>query len=234
MVFPIVMYGYESWTIKKAECQRIDAFELWCWRRLLRVPLIARRSNQTHLTGDRSFTVNCKMISGAGLIMTNKPPNQKLPLSAEPKPKIHLWASCSLAFSSKKFLNQHVKCNHPSQILLKTSARDRLQPEDPCASNQNQQQHYSDPHIWSDKPESREAKEKPQSLLKSLRLRRISRASSYSFKGQMGCSRVHKRMREETNTGQEVNPEDTGKLFMGKGASRIMSQVWKLWARLNG
>ena len=44
MVFPVVMYGYESWTIKKAECWRIDAFELWCWRRLLRVPWTARRS----------------------------------------------------------------------------------------------------------------------------------------------------------------------------------------------
>ena len=49
MVFPTVMYGCESWTIKKAECQRIDAFELWCWRRLLRVPWIARRSNQSIL-----------------------------------------------------------------------------------------------------------------------------------------------------------------------------------------
>ena len=47
MVFPVVMYGCESWTVKKAECQRIDAFELWCWRRLLRVPWIARRSNQS-------------------------------------------------------------------------------------------------------------------------------------------------------------------------------------------
>ena len=46
MVFPVVMCGYESWTIKKAECRRIDAFELWCWRRLLRVPWTARRSNQ--------------------------------------------------------------------------------------------------------------------------------------------------------------------------------------------
>ena len=46
MVFPVVMYGYESWAVKKAECQRIDAFELWCWRRLLRVPWTARRSNQ--------------------------------------------------------------------------------------------------------------------------------------------------------------------------------------------
>ena len=45
VVFPVVMYGCESWTIKKAECRRIDAFELWCWRRLLRVPWIARRSN---------------------------------------------------------------------------------------------------------------------------------------------------------------------------------------------
>ena len=49
MVFPVVMYGCESWMIKKAECRRIDAFELWCWRRLLRVPLTARRSNQSIL-----------------------------------------------------------------------------------------------------------------------------------------------------------------------------------------
>ena len=49
MVFPVVMYGCESWTVKKAESQRIDAFELWCWRRLLRVPWTARRSNQSIL-----------------------------------------------------------------------------------------------------------------------------------------------------------------------------------------
>ena len=49
MVFPVVMYGCESWTVKKAERQRIDAFELWCWRRLLRVPWTARRSNQSIL-----------------------------------------------------------------------------------------------------------------------------------------------------------------------------------------
>ena len=49
VVFPVVMYGYESWTIKKAECQRINAFELWCWKRLLRVPWTARRSNQSIL-----------------------------------------------------------------------------------------------------------------------------------------------------------------------------------------
>ena len=49
MAFPVVMYGCERWTIKKAECQRIDAFELWCWKRLLRVPWTARRSNQSSL-----------------------------------------------------------------------------------------------------------------------------------------------------------------------------------------
>ena len=49
LVFPVVTYGCESWTVKKAECQRIDAFELWCWRRLLRVPWTSRRSNQSIL-----------------------------------------------------------------------------------------------------------------------------------------------------------------------------------------
>ena len=49
MVFPVVMYGCESWAVKKAECQKTDAFELWCWRRLLRVPWTARRSNQSIL-----------------------------------------------------------------------------------------------------------------------------------------------------------------------------------------
>ena len=58
MVFPVVMYGCESWTIKKAECRRIDAFELWCWRRLLRVPWTARRSNQSVL---REISPGCSL-----------------------------------------------------------------------------------------------------------------------------------------------------------------------------
>ena len=58
MVFPVVMYGYESWTVKKAEHQRIDAFELWYWRRLLRVPWAARRSNQSIL---REISVGCSL-----------------------------------------------------------------------------------------------------------------------------------------------------------------------------
>ena len=55
MVFPVVMYGRESWTVKKAERQRIDAFELWCWRRLLRVPWTARRFQPVHSEGDQPW-----------------------------------------------------------------------------------------------------------------------------------------------------------------------------------
>ena len=63
MVFPVVMYGSESWTIMKAECQRTDAFELWCWRRLLRVPWTARRSNQSILKEIRhEFTLEVLML----------------------------------------------------------------------------------------------------------------------------------------------------------------------------
>ena len=59
VVFPVVMYGCESWTIKKAECQRIDAFELWCWRILLRVPWTARRSNQSIL---KEISPGCSLV----------------------------------------------------------------------------------------------------------------------------------------------------------------------------
>ena len=59
MVFPVVMYGCESWTVKKAERRRVDAFELWCWRRLLRVPWTARRSNQSILM---EITPRCSLV----------------------------------------------------------------------------------------------------------------------------------------------------------------------------
>ena len=59
MVFPVVMYGCESWTVKKAECRRIDGFELWCWRRLLRVPWTARRSNQSIL---KEISPGCSLV----------------------------------------------------------------------------------------------------------------------------------------------------------------------------
>ena len=61
MVFPVVMYGCESWTLKKAERQKIDAFELWCWRRLLRVPWTARRSNQSTL---KEISPECSGLNG--------------------------------------------------------------------------------------------------------------------------------------------------------------------------
>ena len=66
MVFPVVMYGCESWTVKKAECRRINAFELWCWRRLLRVPWTARRSNQSIL---KEISPGCSL---EGLILKLK------------------------------------------------------------------------------------------------------------------------------------------------------------------
>ena len=62
MVFPVVMYGYESRTVKKAECQRIDAFKLWCWRRLLRVPWTARRSNQSILKINPGISLEGMML----------------------------------------------------------------------------------------------------------------------------------------------------------------------------
>ena len=62
MVFPVVMYGCESWTIKKAECRRIDAFELWCWRRLLRVPWTARRSNQSIMKISPGYSLEGLML----------------------------------------------------------------------------------------------------------------------------------------------------------------------------
>ena len=67
MVFPVVMYGYESWTIEKAECPRTDAFELWCWRRLLRVSWTARRSNQAIL---KEISPECSL---EGLMLKLKP-----------------------------------------------------------------------------------------------------------------------------------------------------------------
>ena len=62
MVFPVVMYGCESWTVKKAECRRINAFELWCWRRLLRVPWTARRSNQSILKINPGISLEGMML----------------------------------------------------------------------------------------------------------------------------------------------------------------------------
>ena len=79
MVFPVIMYGCESWTVKKAEHQRIDAFELWCWRRLLRVPWTARRSNQFIL---KEISLGCSL---EGMML-----KLKLPILWPPDEKNHL------------------------------------------------------------------------------------------------------------------------------------------------
>ena len=75
MVFPVVMYGCESWTIKKADHRRIDAFELWCWRRLLRVPWTARRSNQSILKKSVLGFIGRANVEAETLIFW--PPNAK-------------------------------------------------------------------------------------------------------------------------------------------------------------
>ncbi|XP_065775597.1 histone-lysine N-methyltransferase PRDM9-like [Muntiacus reevesi] len=92
----------------------------------------------------------------------------ELAAGREPTPKIHPCASCSLAFSSQKFLSQHIQRSHPSQTLLRPSERDLLQPEDPCPGSQNRR--YSNPHSPSDKPEGQETKDRPQPLLKSRKV----------------------------------------------------------------
>ena len=82
MVFPVVMYGCESWTVKKAEHQRIDAFELWCWRRLLRVPWIARRSNQSIL---KEISPGCSLEADTAGLATVQYGGDRLTLAKDVK-----------------------------------------------------------------------------------------------------------------------------------------------------
>ncbi|KAF6075541.1 hypothetical protein HJG60_015507 [Phyllostomus discolor] len=85
---------------------------------------------------------------------------RQLEAEREPKPEVHPCPSCSLAFSSQKFLSQHVKFNHPSQILPGTSARKHLQAEDPCPEDQNQQQQQTSTHSWNEKAEHQKFEER--------------------------------------------------------------------------
>ncbi|KAF6096350.1 hypothetical protein HJG60_015501 [Phyllostomus discolor] len=143
---------------------------------------------------------------------------------AEPKPEVHPCPSCSLAFSSQKFLSQHVKFNHPSQILPGTSARKHLQAEEPCPEDQNQQQQHTSTHSWNDKAEGQEVKERSKPLLKRISQRRISRPFFQPSKEQMRSSSEHERMMEEEPCrGQKESPEGTGKLFVKAGMSKIVT-----------
>ncbi|XP_036919443.1 histone-lysine N-methyltransferase PRDM9-like isoform X1 [Sturnira hondurensis] len=143
---------------------------------------------------------------------------------AEPKPEVHPCPSCSLAFSSQKFLSQHVKLNHPSQILQGTSARKHLQAEEPCPEDQNQQQQHTSTHSWNDKAEGQEVKERSKPLLKRISQRRISRHFFQPSKEQMRSSNEHEQMmEEEPHRGQRECPGDTGKFFVKVGMSRIVT-----------
>nr|KAF6407793.1 PR/SET domain 9 [Molossus molossus] len=140
---------------------------------------------------------------------------------AEPKPYIHPCLFCFMAFSNQKFLSQHVKHNHPSEIRPGTSARKHLQSEEHCP-DQNQQQQHIDTHSWNDKAEGQEVKERSKPFLKRIRQRRISRVFCNPPNRQLGSSIEHERMiKEEPSKGQKVNPEDTGKLFVGVGIVTI-------------
>ncbi|KAB0346152.1 hypothetical protein FD755_024203 [Muntiacus reevesi] len=186
----------------------------WAWAEMRPGPLGVTQA-QTHFL-QRSTQ---RLLSEQGATKSDLP-TPALTTPPEPKPKIHTCASCSLAFSSQKFLSQHIQHSHPAQTLLRPSERDLLLPEDPCPGSQNQR--YLDPHSPSDKPDGQQAKDRPQALLKSVRLKRISRVSSYSPGGQMGGSGVHERMKDEPSTSQKLNPEDTGTLLTGAGVSGIM------------
>ncbi|XP_035875916.1 histone-lysine N-methyltransferase PRDM9-like [Phyllostomus discolor] len=142
---------------------------------------------------------------------------------AEPKAGIHPCPSCSLAFSSQKFLSQHVKLNHPSQILPGTSARKHLQAEEPCPEDQNQQQQHSSTRNWKDKAEGQEVKERSKPVLKRVSQRRILRPFFQTSKEQMSSSEHERMMEEEPRRGQEESPEDSGKLFVKAGMSKILT-----------
>ncbi|XP_036907013.1 histone-lysine N-methyltransferase PRDM9-like isoform X2 [Sturnira hondurensis] len=142
----------------------------------------------------------------------------------EPKPEVHPCPSCSLAFSTQKFLDQHMKLNHPSQTLLGTSARKHLQGEEPCPEDQNWQQQHASTHTWNDKAEGQEVKERSKPLLERISQRRISRPFFQPSKEQMTSSSEHERMmEEEPHRGQKESSEDTGKLFVKVGMSGIVT-----------
>ncbi|XP_060040953.1 histone-lysine N-methyltransferase PRDM7 [Erinaceus europaeus] len=153
---------------------------------------------------------------------------KELTAEQESKSEIHLCPSCSLAFSAQKFLNQHVKHSHPSQILPGTSTRKQPQVENPCLSNQNQQKQHSNFQNQHDSTESQEAIEKFKPLLKMIKQKTISNGFSKLPKEQIGSSREHEKTKEEeSNSCQKMNPEDTSELLVGLGMSRIVRDKYE-------
>ncbi|KAM5307296.1 histone-lysine N-methyltransferase PRDM9-like [Glossophaga mutica] len=147
---------------------------------------------------------------------------------AEPKPEVHPCPSCSLAFSSQKFLSQHVKLNHPSLSHPGTPARKQLQAEAPCAEDQNQQHQHTSTHSWNDKAEGQEVKERSKPLLKRISQRRTSRPFFQPSKERMRSSSEHERtIEEEPRRGQKESPENTGKLFLKLGMSKFITMKYR-------
>ncbi|XP_036902854.1 histone-lysine N-methyltransferase PRDM9-like [Sturnira hondurensis] len=146
---------------------------------------------------------------------------RELAAGREPKPEVHPCPSCSLAFSSQKFLSHHMKLNHPSQILSGTSARKPLQAQEPCPEDQNRQQEPTCIRSWDNKTGGQEIKERSKPLGKRISQRRISKPFSQPSKEEMSSSEIERMMEEEPHRGQKENSEDTGKLFVKGGMSRI-------------
>jgi len=103
MIFPVVMYGCESWTIKKAEGQRIDVFELWCWRRLLRVPWTSRRSNQSIL---KEISPGCS-LEGLMLRLKLWPPDEKSWLIGKDPDAVKDWGQEEKGTTEDKMVGWH-------------------------------------------------------------------------------------------------------------------------------
>ncbi|XP_036888962.1 histone-lysine N-methyltransferase PRDM9-like isoform X2 [Sturnira hondurensis] len=143
---------------------------------------------------------------------------------AQPEPEVHPCPSCSLAFSTQKFLSQHMKFNHPSEFLPGTSEGKHLQAEEPCPEDQNQQQQHTSTHSWNDKIEGQEVKGRSKPLLKRISHTRISRPFFQPSKEGMSSSSEYERMmEEEPSRGQKESPEGTGKFFVKVGMSRIVT-----------
>ena len=127
MVFPVVIYGCESWIIKKAEGQRINAFELWCWRRLLRVPWIVRRSNQSIPLLLLLFSCSVLSAGQASLSFTNSQSLLKLMSIVSVMPSNHLILCCPLLllpsiFPSRSFQMSHFFASGGQSIGVSASA----------------------------------------------------------------------------------------------------------------
>ncbi|XP_036913979.1 histone-lysine N-methyltransferase PRDM9-like [Sturnira hondurensis] len=149
---------------------------------------------------------------------------RELMAGREPKPEVDPCPSCSLAFSTQNFLSQHVKLNHPSQILPGTSARKHLQAEEPCPEDQNQQQQHTSMHSWNDKAEGQEVKGRSKPLLKRISHTRISRPFFQPSKeGTSSSSEYERMMEEEPSRGQKESLEDTASQLIDLGSPALVN-----------